>query len=179
MDLIQIFAKIYLSIPIMVSFRDKLYHLQLDFGSETNLTIFESLERDVEATASLYTTYRGLIEAGFPIIFSLFLGPWTDSHGTKYPILLPFLGYFLSAVIYFILTFFPDLPPAFILFASIPVALSGGVVALIMSIFSFMSKITTIENRSFRVAMLEGSWFLGGKYFLKCAFMIIALIKSD
>jgi len=40
--------------------------------------------------------------------------------------------------------------------------MSGGMVALIMSVFSYMSKITDVESRSFRVAMLEGSWFLGG-----------------
>jgi len=116
----------------------------------------------VEGVASLFTVYRGLIEAGFPILFSLFLGPWTDVHGTKYPILLPLLGYALSASIYFMLTYAPDLHPGFILFASIPVALTGGMVALIMSVFSFISKITSEEDRSFRVAMLEAAWFLGG-----------------
>lgn len=112
-----------------------------------------NLEIRIDGVASRFVTYRSLIEAGFPIIVSLFLGPWTDIHGTKWPMLLPMLGYCLSALAYVTFCYIPSAPPEALLISSAPISMVGGLVSIIMSAFSFMTKITTLENRSFRVAM--------------------------
>ncbi|CAL8108953.1 unnamed protein product [Orchesella dallaii] len=121
-----------------------------------------AIEQNIDEIASKFVMYRSFIEAGFPIIVSLFLGPWTDIHGCKWPMLLPMFGYFLSAMSYVMFTFVDGAPPEALLVSSIPVAAAGGLVSIVMSAFSFMSKGTSVESRSFRVAMVEASWFLGG-----------------
>ncbi|ODM98083.1 Solute carrier family 46 member 3, partial [Orchesella cincta] len=120
------------------------------------------IEHHIDELASKFVMYRSFIEAGFPIIVSLFLGPWTDIHGCKWPMILPMFGYFLSAMSYVMFSFVDGAPPEALLVSSIPVAACGGLVSIVMSAFSFTSKSTTVDSRSFRVAMVEASWFLGG-----------------
>ena len=115
----------------------------------------------MDSIASKYSLYRGCIEAIMPIGFAMFLGSWSDKHGSKIPLLLPMFGYVLSSLSYTLFTFLPDVPPHYILISSIPVSLSGGMVAVVLSAFSFISALTTNENRSFRIAILEAFWFLG------------------
>lgn len=140
-------------------------NIEILFNEEDNNNAYiylDNTEQEIDGIASKFVTYRSVIEAGFPILISLFLGPWTEIHGTKWPMLLPLFGYFLSAMSYLILCHIPTAPPELLLISSAPIALVGGMVSIIMSAFSFMSKKTNLEDRSFRVAMLEASWFLGG-----------------
>ena len=118
-------------------------------------------EKVIEGKAAVYSTYRNLIEAGLPIIFSLFLGPWSDKHGSKIPMVIPLVGYTMSAFLYYIFSYTQDLEPAWLLLASVPIALSGGMISFVLSAFRYVASITSTENRSFRMAIAEGSWFLG------------------
>lgn len=53
------------------------------------------------------------------------------------------------------------LPPTYLLLASIPIALSGGVVTLNISIYGYMASQTNIENRSYRLAIITATWDIG------------------
>jgi PCFT/HCP family folate transporter-like MFS transporter 1/3 len=105
-----------------------------------------------------------VIEAALPIIFSLFLGSWSDKHGSKIPMVLSLFGYTISTIMYTTFSYIPNVDPGILLLASIPVSLTGGLIALIMSAFRYVADITSVENRSFRIAMAEGCWFLGSPF---------------
>jgi len=102
-----------------------------------------------------------LIEAGLPVIFSLFIGPWSDKHGSKPPMILSLFGYILSSVLLYLFAMPKYVDPAILLFAGIPIALSGGAIAFLLSAFRYVAAFSTTKNRSFRMAVAEGSWFLG------------------
>jgi len=125
------------------------------------LLFAEFSEKVVESSAALYSTYRNLIEAGLPILFSLFLGPWSDKHGSKIPMVIPLIGYTMSASLFYVFSYIENLDPGLLLLASVPVALSGGMIAFVLSAFRYVASITSTENRSFRIAVAEGSWFVG------------------
>ncbi|CAG7827807.1 unnamed protein product, partial [Allacma fusca] len=115
----------------------------------------------VEVTAAEYTTYRQLIEAGFPVVFAVFVGPWTDKYGTKLPMLLAMFGFLFSAGFYLFFSLYPDAPPSAILLCAIPSALTGGMITIVICVFSFIASHSTEKNRSLRIAMMEGVWWLG------------------
>ena len=45
-----------------------------------------SVKHDIERTTTYYIQACTLIESIIPSIFCLFVGPWTDEHGRKWPI---------------------------------------------------------------------------------------------
>ena len=45
-----------------------------------------SMKHDIERTTTYYLQACTLVESILPSIFCLFVGPWTDEHGRKWPI---------------------------------------------------------------------------------------------
>jgi hypothetical protein len=56
-------------------------------------------------------------------------------------------------VIYTFLSMIPDLYPVYFLLASIPMALSGGVITVITGMCAYISDTTTAEKRAFRCVL--------------------------
>ena len=121
----------------------------------------KTIEEDVDGIASKYSLYRSMVESFVPVFFAMFLGPWSDKHGSKFPLLLPLFGAVLSSAFYTFFTFARDIPPMYLILSSIPMSLSGGMVCLVLSMLSYITNVTTDENRSARLAALEACWFLG------------------
>jgi len=115
----------------------------------------------VHGIAAYYSTYRNLIEAGLPVIFSLFIGPWSDKHGSKTPMILSLIGYITSSILLYLFAMPKYLDPSLLLVSSIPLALCGGVIGLLLSAFRYVAAASSTKDRSFRMAFAEGSWFLG------------------
>lgn len=115
----------------------------------------------MEVTASEYTIYQNLIENLLPVAASFFLGPWTDKHGSKRVFTIALIGYFISALVYTGFSLFPTVPPDYILLSSVPIACGGGIIALILSACSHVTRENSPANRSFRLAVLSVS-FDGG-----------------
>jgi MFS family permease len=109
----------------------------------------------------MYFMYKSVIEASIQILYALFLGEWVDKHGCRLTILLPLYGSLISALYMILLTLLPSYPTPLIVLTSLPIGLSGGTLAFNISTFSYISRISTSENRSFRMTMAEGSAMLG------------------
>lgn len=105
--------------------------------------------------------YQTLIENGFPIFLALFLGPLTDKYGYKPLMLYSMSGYIFYTIVLITSHFFPLLPPWYLLTASVPLGLSGGTVTLMISTYGFMAAQTTLDNRSYRLAAMNGTWEIG------------------
>jgi hypothetical protein len=63
-------------------------------------------------------------------------------------------GHGLTYIIYTFLSVVPDLRPFYFLLASIPVALSGGLITVISGMYAYTSDITSAEKRSFRYQLV-------------------------
>ena len=122
----------------------------------------KTIEEDVASIASKLGLYRTMIQFFFPVGFALFLGPWSDKHGSKFPMLLPLCGFTISAGLYALFSYLREIPPIYFLLASIPVSVTGGMVTVVIAALSFISNVTGNDDRSFRFAILEVCWFLGG-----------------
>ncbi|XP_046663675.1 proton-coupled folate transporter-like [Homalodisca vitripennis] len=104
---------------------------------------------------------RTMIEAFVPSLFSLFIGPWSDTNGRRPLILLSVAGYTCSAIVWCVLSLIPQLHPLYFLLTSIPVAFAGGYVTFFLALYCYISDTTETKKRAFRMGLLEGAC-LGG-----------------
>uniref|UniRef100_A0A1B6FAS2 Major facilitator superfamily (MFS) profile domain-containing protein n=1 Tax=Cuerna arida TaxID=1464854 RepID=A0A1B6FAS2_9HEMI len=104
---------------------------------------------------------RTMIEAFVPALFSLFIGPWSDTNGRRPLMLLSVAGYTCSAMMWCVLTLVPQLHPLYFLLTSIPVALAGGYVTFFLALYCYISDTSETTKRGFRMGLLEGAC-LGG-----------------
>jgi MFS family permease len=118
-------------------------------------------EAGIQGEAAGYFIYRTMLELGLQVVYSMFLGDWIEKQGCKVTMILPLFGFLLSSLFLLLLAQIPPFPLPIILLASLPVGLSGGNLAFSISTFSYVTRITTNENRSFRIAMTEGSAIVG------------------
>ncbi|XP_023711244.1 proton-coupled folate transporter isoform X2 [Cryptotermes secundus] len=119
------------------------------------------LEALLEPRVTVLQMYKTVIEAFIPAVLSMFLGPWSDHYGRKPLMLWPVFGYGLTYIIYTFLSVVPDLCPFYFLLASIPVALSGGLITVISGMYAYTSDITSAEKRALRMGFLDVCLFGG------------------
>ncbi|CAG7818486.1 unnamed protein product [Allacma fusca] len=168
--LLAMFAFAVIGIVTQNLFIERICRVKLNHSAElcANLTsniksdeITDDLRAQVYALTSRFSVYNEIITSVIPIIFVFFLGSWTDKHGNKYPFLLCICGYLLTAGLFLLISRLPDLPAEYLLVCMLPVALTGGSAAASLTSFSYISSVTTPENRSTRMALLQGCIILG------------------
>jgi len=114
----------------------------------------------VQKTYSTIHTVTMLLKVIPPIIFSLFVGPWSDKFGRRNLIILPLTGYiaynlwFLINVIYF------DELIAEYLMLEVFQYWPGGYMCLFMGSYSLISDHSSKESRTTRIAIFDFT-FLG------------------
>ena len=125
----------------------------------TRILIFS--EEEIQSEAVRYFMYQNFLSTGIQVLYSMFLGDWIERNGCKLTMMLPLLGNIISSAYLVVLSQSSLVQAPFILFAAIPVGLTGGGLAFSISCFSYVTRITEVENRSFRIAMVESSAVLG------------------
>ncbi|RXG58405.1 Solute carrier family 46 member 3 [Armadillidium vulgare] len=142
---------------------DKVCIIKYNYSTEicNNLSNYKNEQMDVQREASRLGMYSSIIENLPKILFVLFLGSWSDKHGRKIPLILPFIGGVLYSFVMWVNIRVETLPPEFLLFAALPHALTGGIVCLIMSMYAYVSDITTIKTRTTRIAFYDMFLMIG------------------
>lgn len=100
------------------------------------------------------TAWRQPLQSGIPAIVILFVGAWSDKTGNrKYLMLIPILGELISAVGLIFTTYFFLEWPLWVtaLIEALPSAFSGGISIALMGSYSYISDVTTVESRTFRM----------------------------
>lgn len=110
-------------------------------------------ETDSQKLLSVVFGLRSPISAVFPLIIVLFAGGWSDKKGIRKPlVLLPIFGELIGAIILLLSSIFmneiPMEVPAFS--ERVIPSLFGGETLMLMGIYSYLTGITTEENRTFR-----------------------------
>ena len=157
-------------------FLDKVCLLDLDYSKEAcyNLThgikTNKSISDDVQNHATDLEVIDGILVAIPAVLFSLFVGAWSDANGRKAVLIWPFVGNILSFIFYIINYYwFEDIPTLFLLLGSVA-GLTGGYVVLNIGLYGYISDITSTENRTMRLSILNGVFSAGyviGIYFFK------------
>ncbi|EFA05964.2 lysosomal proton-coupled steroid conjugate and bile acid symporter SLC46A3 [Tribolium castaneum] len=118
-------------------------------------------ESDEIVTQTLITsmnTWKSMIQSLVPSLLLLFLGSWSDRHQRRKPcIILPILGEICTCTGFLLSTyFFYQLPMEFnAFFEAVPPALTGGWFAMFMAVFSYVSRISSVETRTLRIGAVN------------------------
>lgn len=115
-------------------------------------------EANVQLLTASIQGWKNVMQTIIPAILVLFVGAWSDKTGKrKACILLPIFGEFLSCIGFLFNTyFFYELPvEVAALTESLFPALTGGYFTNFVGMFSYIGDITTTEERTYRVGIVN------------------------
>ncbi|XP_002135392.1 proton-coupled folate transporter isoform X2 [Drosophila pseudoobscura] len=129
--------------------------------SEAICTNIHKAENEAYKKQSLETTawflqWENISAHIFPIVMALFLGSFSDRRGRKLPLLMGLVGKFIYSTMIVVNAKMPHWPVQNIIYtATLPSALTGADVAIFASCFAYISDISTLEQRTIRVTILD------------------------
>ncbi|KAL5285026.1 hypothetical protein ACFFRR_007014 [Megaselia abdita] len=124
---------------------------------------FETEEAEVEKLVAKMQAWRNIVQSLLPCLLILFWGSWSDRHGRRKPcLLIPIIGEFLGSIGLIFCTYFENVPMEVAGFteALFP-GLTGGWFLMFLGIYSYIADVTTEEERTLRVGILEVCYSLG------------------
>ncbi|KAK9883023.1 hypothetical protein WA026_001235 [Henosepilachna vigintioctopunctata] len=117
---------------------------------------YSKLNKEVQITVSNFNFKNDIAGHGGQIILAMFMGAWSDKRGRKMPLLIGLLGklYYSSMII--VNSLQPTWPVEYILYtATLPMAFTGADVAIFAAALSYLVDVSSSENRTLRVTLLE------------------------
>lgn len=170
-------------------FHDRACRISLNFSHE----VCDRLDDDENDLEQIYAVRYGnnlynafiMISTVPALVMATFLGPWSDRYSRKYPILMATAGVTIDTSLQAIITSFPNASPYWYLLSAAISGLSGGIIIIMSSTYSYMSDITDERSRQSRYAVLEfftimatpvGS-FVGGQVFSAGKYLPVMIIS--
>lgn len=120
-------------------------------------------EQEVQKLIASIAVWKNVIQTAIPLLLILFVGAWSDKTGKrKACIMLPIVGEFMACLGFIVNTYFFDLPvEVTALTEAIFPAITGGWFTNFIGVFSYIGDITTEENRTYRVGLVNMFMSLG------------------
>jgi hypothetical protein len=112
----------------------------------------------VQKLVTTMNVWKSVVQSLIPSMLLLFLGSWSDRHQRRKPcMILPIVGEICTCVGFLLSTyFFYQLPMEFnAFFESVPPSLTGGWFAMFMALYSYISGISSVETRTFRIGAVN------------------------
>ncbi|CAK1603871.1 unnamed protein product [Parnassius mnemosyne] len=125
---------------------------------------YTEYEEQVQTYIAGIQTWKNIVQTAIPVLLILFVGAWSDKTGRrKACILMPIVGEFLTCIGFVINTyFFYELPvEVSALTESIFPAITGGWFTNFVGVYSYIGDITTNEDRTYRVGIVNLCMSLG------------------
>ncbi|KAI8035589.1 hypothetical protein M5D96_011638 [Drosophila gunungcola] len=144
-------------------------------------------EETVQQMVARMAAWKTVIQSLFPCLLILFWGSWSDRHRRRKPcILIPVVGEFLGVVGLMLCVYFEQAPmEAAALTEAIFPSLSGGWFTMLMGVFSYIADITTEEDRTLRIGILNVCFSMQairvqigfyGVFSISAAFYVLAFV---
>lgn len=125
----------------------------------------KEIEEKVQPQVAMILMTNTLLSSVVAGLVALLLGPWSDIFGRKKMMSINFSGYAVALASLSVVTILSDyhilVNPWFYVIPYVFIALTGGFSALILSVYCFVTEITSEENRSFRLTTVEVTIFTG------------------
>ena len=89
------------------------------------------------------------------------LGPWSDRHGRKIPLLIGHFGVLISMITYLVLFYVKTIPSEYALLASVATGITGSFMNLAANTSGYICDISSEKSRTFRLTLLYSMARLG------------------
>lgn len=131
-------------------------NLQLDDDTCTaldnrNMSNFKREEEAVQTLVADMMVWKTVVQSSIPSVLIVFVGSWSDRNRRRKPgMLIPVAGELLTAVGLLVCTYyFYELPMQVTgLVESLPTALTGGWMTMVMAIFSYIGDVSSVSPRT-------------------------------
>ncbi|XP_061401831.1 probable peptidoglycan muropeptide transporter SLC46 [Musca vetustissima] len=149
---------------------EKACRVNMDYGdvvcdalTRRETTNYTMEEETIQKMVAHMVAWKTVIQSLFPCLLILFWGSWSDRHHRRKPcILIPIVGEFLGTVGLILCVYFKDTPMEVAgLTEAIFPSLSGGWFVMLMGVFSYIADITTEEERTLRIGILNVCFSVG------------------
>lgn len=144
----------------MIMDKGCLYNLNFAEDICKNLSAHTEDKKIVEIVANNYTLYTNLMSlvGAFQMIF---IAPWSDKYGRKFPLTMSVLGLILSNVGLMLCSIYFDSALHFIIISRLPCELVGGFICALTIVYSHASEVSSKETRPLKYAFVEIAMLLG------------------
>ncbi|KAI5645166.1 major facilitator superfamily domain-containing protein [Phthorimaea operculella] len=125
---------------------------------------YTQYEDEVQRLIASVQAWKNVVQTAIPVFLILFVGAWSDKTGRrKACILMPIVGEFLTCLGFIVNTYyFYELPvEVAALTESIFPAVTGGWFTNFIGVFSYIGDITSVEDRTYRVGLVNLCMSLG------------------
>ncbi|XP_035697899.1 solute carrier family 46 member 3-like [Branchiostoma floridae] len=119
------------------------------------------LQDAVQSQASIWILANVIALTIPSIIVTVFVGPWSDRVGRKVAMILPALGGCLMSVNIVFQSWWIDLPWYLLLIGPFISGFCGGFATVLLSVFSYLADVTTKEERTKRMGIVDATNTLG------------------
>lgn len=121
-------------------------------------------EREVQKMVASMQIWKTMLQSALPAFLIMFVGSWSDRWGRRKPcMIVPIFGELFTVIgLMFCVFFFYELPMEVGGFVEgLFPALSGGWFTMFMGVFSYIADVTTIEQRTLRIGIVNVFCSLG------------------
>ncbi|XP_058828275.1 proton-coupled folate transporter-like isoform X1 [Topomyia yanbarensis] len=156
--------------------------LCLLLGTNANSTEIANLETAVQPTVAKISMASNILISVVPALCGLFMGPWSDRFGRKPVMMIPCIGYFITYICKTAICHFSsslNLSPWLYVAAFIPAAITGGTSVVCAGMFSFLTDITTEQNRTVRMGILQACTLAGAFLGMMSSSFILAWTNAS
>lgn len=168
----------YTALQDMIFLKECMTHLNVtdtSLCSKESISSHADIRSQISGLQAIQTKYYMGIFSLFAVMASLFTGSWSDIFGRKPLMMLPSaLGIPAEILFIFSSIYVTQIDIRILVYlAAIFNGLSGGTTTIVASCFGYMTDITSFENRSKRVTVLESFLFVGGFFGYNLAGILI------
>lgn len=135
-----------------------------DALSARNTANYSHEEAEVQQLVAAMGVWKTILQSALPALLIMFVGSWSDRWGLRKPCMMaPVVGEFFTILGLMVSTYyFYELPMEIVGFVEgfFP-ALTGGWFTMFMGIFSYIGDVTTVEERTLRIGIVNVFCSLG------------------
>ncbi|KAL1438623.1 hypothetical protein MTO96_047980 [Rhipicephalus appendiculatus] len=133
----------------------------------------ESLKNQAEQISSTVSTLQTIVTLAPSCAISIFIGPWCDKYGYKWPLILATVGFMVSTALTLMTVYRFEMPLYVNILCSLPEGLSGGLISVFTAVHSVAAVTTGVKGRRARffglsmviVLFITLGGFLGGQLY--------------
>ncbi|XP_059841602.1 lysosomal proton-coupled steroid conjugate and bile acid symporter SLC46A3 isoform X1 [Hypanus sabinus] len=135
-------------------------HFEKDVCSNFSHNLQDSLV--IQSQASYVMLLYTAVLTFLSIPTSILLGAWSDHGGRKLGMILPSVGSLIGGIILIVMVCVKEMSVYWCVLASAMIAIFGNYPVIFLSVFSYISDTTTVENRTKFISIVEAMVYIGG-----------------
>lgn len=122
---------------------------------------FFTFQTAVQRYQTVFNNYQAVSASLLPLLVLLFVGSLSDRYGKKPMLVTVLIGFVAMGAVYTLVAFEDEWPVEVLFAGSLSADITGSWVVFNMAVYSFVADITTPENRTKRMGVMDFCWYTG------------------